>query len=115
MQLPEMHRTPLEHVCLQIKLLKLSAAGHKCVFPVVECESSWLHCRHSSIADVLNLALQPPSVDTVKAAVDTLKVNLCRYPLSHLNACIGAACFDTEGRVSRGMMDRAHSRLRCVD
>lgn len=48
-QLPEMHRTPLHELCLQIKLLELG-----------------------EIEDFLAKALEPPAADAVRAAVVTL-------------------------------------------
>ncbi|KAK3750637.1 hypothetical protein QZH41_012824, partial [Actinostola sp. cb2023] len=65
-QLPEMLRTPLEEICLQIKILKLGM-----------------------IEEFLSKALQPPSPQTVQNALDTLKqlnaldANECLTPLGY--------------------------------
>ncbi len=59
-QLPEIQRSPLEQICLQIKLLGL---GQK-----------KLGGRQGiSIQSVLSKALQPPEESSVLSAIDTLK------------------------------------------
>lgn len=56
-QLPEIHRTCLDHVCLQIKLLGLDNVYSA-----------------NGIASVMQEALEPPPAETITSAIDTLSL-----------------------------------------
>lgn len=55
-QLPELHRSALDHVCLQIKLLGLDK-----------------HYAKDGLQKILGQCVQPPSPAAVASAIDTLK------------------------------------------
>mgnify|MGYP000378815109 CR=1 FL=1 len=100
-QQPEILRTPLEHICLQIKLLGLdkgpivrgshpSQGGNKGGGVVTVG-------KPGSVARVLELALQPPESEAIVSAISTLKE---LFALTEEEELVNAYCnrvFDLHG------------------
>lgn len=76
-QIPEMHRVPLEEICLQIKAFSSPSAATQTLFsgtlPRPSDNLNFTHSALSDIASFLSKALQPPKGHAVHAAIKVLR------------------------------------------